>query len=1157
MLFSSTQESQQPKQHQPKPAMALEALTPQPGPSRGSERTPLIPDYQLLRKIGGGGYGDVWLGRSATGTMRAVKVVWRANFENERPFCREFEGIQNFERLSREHPSQLALFHVGRNEEAGYFYYVMELADDLAPVGGPGERAQHLHYEPHTLRAELQKGRLPAEKVLKLGLALTEALAHLHANGLVHRDVKPSNIIFVDGRPKLADIGLVTDASDARSVVGTEGYLAPEGPGTPQADLFALGKVLYEATTGMNRRDFPQLPPELRSWPDAALVFELNEIFLKAGAENAKERYRTAEEVRADLLLLQSGKSPKRYHAIERRLAVVTRAGVILGIVALLAAAVLYESNRQRKRVTATLVRLQVSNGTRLMNEGDYFGSLLAFTEALRLDAGNAKREEPHRIRIASLLQQCPKLVGVFPHDHLINGVAFSPDGLSVLTSADDQRAKVWDVHSGTLRFELRHHDPVYSASYSPDGRIIMTASSRLHFWNGATGQELPINTIKNFGQWTPPQPCFSPDGKLVATVVGSTNAQLWSFETGGPVGPPLNHRAGLSKIVFSSDSTLVATLGDDRVAQVWNTKTGERRWEFTHRNQINDAVFSPDNRQLVTASDNFVRFWDLATGKLEKPSLQHVDWVGGISFSPEGDRLVTMCYDKTAQVWDLGSRAPLAHPLRQEIGLQSARFTPDGRRIVTTGGTRVRIWDADTMELIPPVLSDSQWRDPAFISPDGHLFATFSGNEARLWNFATVEPAPIPVRAIPSFKPTATSSNHRFIARIGGDNIVRLMEAESSKPWTQPITEAASIRQAYFLTNNEVLVTERDDTRSRLWHVGSGQPLTPLLKSRYVWQQSADFNPELPRDQRPTLELTRLAQLLSRMRVDQIGGFQPLDPRESVGLWNEFKRKYEGQFTISQKEALAWEDQQAAAAAQAWDWWAASFHLRALLAAGPKNESTQKRLAYAADALEHAGKSGKSRYTKLHATPPRDPSSRPEHIDLSRFFTKSIKDSDPSIPTGVQNLGGVSFDVRGIVQLAGMGSKNAGDNYPEQANGIPVARKCQHLYFLQASGWETFVGVRIGSYIVHYANHRPKEVPIVFGKDVLSSWTSANEGLRTSRSQLVWVGSGPAVQNDGKSLRMFKTIWENPYPDDVIEQIDFASKMSEAAPFVVAITAD
>src|SRR5665213_3705733 len=226
----------------------------------------VIPDYGLLRRIGRGAYGEVWLARSkATGVLRAAKIVWRHTFDDGRPFQREFEGIQHFERISREHPSQLALFHIGRNEAEGYFYYVMELADDVrsreVPAGGPSPRtvdsaqeassdaspsAETAHsYQPRTLRADLAHGRLPIAQVLDIGITLTEALERLHRSGLVHRDVKPSNVIFVNGRPKLADIGLVTDASDTRSIVGTEGYLPPEGPGTPQADIFSLGKVLY------------------------------------------------------------------------------------------------------------------------------------------------------------------------------------------------------------------------------------------------------------------------------------------------------------------------------------------------------------------------------------------------------------------------------------------------------------------------------------------------------------------------------------------------------------------------------------------------------------------------------------------------------------------------------------------------------------------------------------------------------------------------------------------------------------------------------------------------------------------------------------------------------------------------------------------------
>ena len=159
------------------------------------------------------------------------------------------------------------VLQIGRNDAAGYFYYVMELADNAKEerigsqaAGGPvGEG-----YEPKTLAWELRaRGRLPLEECITLGMTLNLALGHLHRHGLIHRDVKPSNIIFVNGVHKLADIGLVAEMEQAQSFVGAEVFIPQEGPNSPQADIYALGKVLYEASMGKDGRTFPSRSRDL------------------------------------------------------------------------------------------------------------------------------------------------------------------------------------------------------------------------------------------------------------------------------------------------------------------------------------------------------------------------------------------------------------------------------------------------------------------------------------------------------------------------------------------------------------------------------------------------------------------------------------------------------------------------------------------------------------------------------------------------------------------------------------------------------------------------------------------------------------------------------------------------------------------------------
>ncbi len=272
---------------------------------------PTIPDHEVLRKIGGGAYGEVWLARGVTGALRAVKVVWRQDFEEERAFEREFEGILKFEPISRDHPALVNILHVGRSPDGEFYYYVMQLGDDIRT----GRDINPIEYEPRTLRADHHQSsgeRWDTNECIDVGLRLSEALGHLHEHGLAHRDVKPSNVIFVNGRAKLADIGLVA-ARGQRTFVGTEGFVPPEGPGSTQADVYSLGKVLYEIATGKDRMSFPELPDDMPAGPDRKRWLELNRIICDVCEPRiSKRKISGAAELAEALRRIQRGKRRRR-----------------------------------------------------------------------------------------------------------------------------------------------------------------------------------------------------------------------------------------------------------------------------------------------------------------------------------------------------------------------------------------------------------------------------------------------------------------------------------------------------------------------------------------------------------------------------------------------------------------------------------------------------------------------------------------------------------------------------------------------------------------------------------------------------------------------------------------------------------------------------
>jgi serine/threonine protein kinase len=276
---------------------ATHVLTPPPAQGNRLE----VPDHALLRCIGEGAYGQVWVARNAIGLYHAVKVVYRNRFGVEEPYERALRGIQKFMPISRSHEGFVHILHVGRNDAAGFFFYIMEAGDDQQTR----QQIDPTTYAPKTLASELkQREVIPPRECLELMLALTDAVERLHQHHLIHRDIKPANIIFVNGRPKLADIDLVTDLTPEGDVsrIGTQGYMAPEGPGTAAADVFSLGRVLYVALTGKPPDQSPELPTRIAGHPECDRLMELNYISCKACETDLERRYPSAASMRAELL---------------------------------------------------------------------------------------------------------------------------------------------------------------------------------------------------------------------------------------------------------------------------------------------------------------------------------------------------------------------------------------------------------------------------------------------------------------------------------------------------------------------------------------------------------------------------------------------------------------------------------------------------------------------------------------------------------------------------------------------------------------------------------------------------------------------------------------------------------------------------------------
>jgi len=637
-----------------------------------------IGDFELLAELASGGMGVVYKARQVSlDRIVALKMLQRTRPSTSKVVRR----LENEARIAAhlKHPNIVDVYEFGLLD--GRHYFSMEYID------GP------------SLSERLREGPLEPRLAARYVRQVAQAMSYAHDQGVLHRDLKPGNILFdCDGRPVVTDFGIAKISQVEKSltvtgqVLGTPSYMPPEQSLAEdldaRSDVYSLGAVLYECITGKPpfRCNNPidtmiavrTIDPELPTIASPSIPKDLETICLKCLAKDPAKRYDTAAELADDLDRFLRGRSilarpttrtehawrwAKRYPGTAAACAVAAVASLVV-IVGL----VLFNSQLQTALEQAGDARMQLRK--RL-----YLSDIQVAGDAWQ------DRDIAHA---ASILQR------------------YVPNELE-----PDVRGPEW--HFLWERVQL-------------DPQLVRSSPAPLYFVE------------------------FSRNGSLIATAGRDAVIQLHDAKNFSTVTTIETEQIEVNGLAFSPDDQHLASAGDDGSICIWSISDGSRvqRIQAVEGGKAFNIIYSPDGKQLLTSSDQpDICLWDVDTGTLLANLGAHQDSAGVIAVSADGTRMASADRSGSALIWDIdfSTGARVVRSFETSGRFMSLEFSPDGQFLL--GGTSERmlqLWHVDTAQLyLERSHLDLVMR--AQFAPDGsYAVSADAGGTIALWNIEASE---------------------------------------------------------------------------------------------------------------------------------------------------------------------------------------------------------------------------------------------------------------------------------------------------------------------------------------------------------------------------------------------------------------------------------